>query len=80
MKRIELTPHGLNETTVFIGEIEELASKLDVFYKSLFKNPQVVQVDGEIIVDVVITDVLDPQNTKEIELVIVNTKLRGRRK
>ncbi len=56
MKIIELTPRGSKETTVFIGEIEELADELSVYYKNIIHNPKIVRgVDGEIIVDTLVT-------------------------
>ena len=56
MKIIELTPKGSKETTVLIGEIEELADEFSTYCQNLIQNPQVVRgVDGDIAVDVVFT-------------------------
>lgn len=56
MEIIELTPKGSKETTVLIGEIEELADELFAYCQNLIQNPQIVRgVDGDIAIDVVFT-------------------------
>jgi hypothetical protein len=57
MKMLELTTRGIKETTVLIGEKEELADKFGVYFKNIIQNPQAVRgIDGDIVTEVVITD------------------------
>ena len=56
MTKIELTPKGSKETTVFTGEIEELTDEFSAYWQNLIQNPQIFRgVDGDIAVDVVVT-------------------------